>query len=690
MSLVATAPPRATLSQELNTFLVDFSVALHKHSMYPSAHPSLGPAAVRVTQRALRLLVDRPMLAFGVARHQLIIDGVATDPNQPVLRRLAEALHMHRLGAVSILPGVDSREISSAIRLLAVEVGNGIQPLGDDRSGRLNEWQHVRLHPLTLERLELVDEEPDAAVSSGEQLDHHAARLWVGLANAALAVDARAAQERVVTDPVAVAKAIDHHSGAEAYDQVIVGYLLQIADELKAGSASADGPLRRRTARLIDALDPETLQRLLAMGGDGTQRRAFVRSAASGMAVDSVVKILRAAAAASQQTISHGLLRMLSKLASHAEAGKVHTRPMADAELREQVDRLLEGWTLEDPSPEAYSRTLQHLAISGGANNPDDDESASPHEADPVRVVQIGLEVAGTGPIVERAIDQAIDDGAIKELRSLLSTPPEESASTAEVIRGRLSGARAMSSLVVQPSIDFDLIDALLPSISVDAYEVLLDTLMASENRATRRKLIDRLGRTKLDVALVIAEKLEDERWYVQRNLLLLLERLRRVPPGFSTTPWTQHPDARVRYQGVSLQLAVPAERESAIRAALGDSDPRIIRLGLVAAQTNCPAALIPQLAELTRNAQLADELRLLAVGALGKSRDDAALHALLGLVDGGKTFLRRPKLAAPTPIVVSALRALAQMWSASEAAQHFVAQARRSFTSEFRQAVRA
>ena len=111
VSSPATTAPRTTLSRELNAFLVEFSVALHKHTMYPSGHPSLAPAAARVTERALKLLEDRPMLAFGVARHQLIIDGVATDPGQPVLRRLAEVLHQHRLGAVSILPGVDSSEI---------------------------------------------------------------------------------------------------------------------------------------------------------------------------------------------------------------------------------------------------------------------------------------------------------------------------------------------------------------------------------------------------------------------------------------------------------------------------------------------------------------------------------------------------------------------------------------------------
>ena len=42
--------------------------------------------------------------------------------------------------------------------------------------------------------------------------------------------------------PAAVADAIDRHQGAEAYDQVVVGYLLQIAAELKnATGADARG-----------------------------------------------------------------------------------------------------------------------------------------------------------------------------------------------------------------------------------------------------------------------------------------------------------------------------------------------------------------------------------------------------------------------------------------------------------------
>ena len=100
------------------------------------------------------------------------------------------------------------------------------------------------------------------------------------------------------------------------------------------------------------------------MGGDQGQREQFVLDATHGMAVDAVLEIVKASADASGQTISHGLVRMLTKLATHAERGTELTRPRADIELREQVGRLLEDWRLEDPNPEAYGRVLEHLATS--------------------------------------------------------------------------------------------------------------------------------------------------------------------------------------------------------------------------------------------------------------------------------------------------------------------------------------
>src|SRR5690349_7361016 len=151
------------------------------------------------------------------------------------------------------------------------------QPLVLMTDQLLGRWDHVRLFPLTYDRLELLDN--DAEKPKENQMGAvRAAQLWVGLARAALAADSTSADSTPL-EPAVVARAIDEHQREQAYDQVIVGYMLQIANELKAGdTAGASGEsaaLQHRISRMVGALRPETLARLLDMGGDSAQRRRF-------------------------------------------------------------------------------------------------------------------------------------------------------------------------------------------------------------------------------------------------------------------------------------------------------------------------------------------------------------------------------------------------------------------------------
>ncbi|HEU4830353.1 MAG TPA: hypothetical protein VFT04_14260, partial [Gemmatimonadales bacterium] len=75
------AAPGAALSRELADFLVEFSIVLHKRSMYPPGHPHLQDSADRFVQRLNLLLQTRESVTLGVARHRLLIDAVTTDAN---------------------------------------------------------------------------------------------------------------------------------------------------------------------------------------------------------------------------------------------------------------------------------------------------------------------------------------------------------------------------------------------------------------------------------------------------------------------------------------------------------------------------------------------------------------------------------------------------------------------------------
>jgi hypothetical protein len=680
---------RAALSRELSEFLIELSIALNKHAMYPDGHPSLWPAAVAVTQRAALLLDERPSLSLGVARQQLVIEGVATDPRHPVLGDLAGRLHRHHLGAVTFTRGVTPEEVSAVLKQVAIEADRSGQPLGLGPPERLAKHEHVRLHALTYERLELVDEGREAGGLVGAQ-------LWVGLARAALAAEGSGDES---TDAVVIAKAIDGHPKSEAYDQVIVGYLLQIAEELRHTGGADALALQRRTSRLVRAMRPETLRRLVSMGGDVAQRRKFVLDATHGMAVDAVLEIVRAAAETSSEVVSSGLVRMLSKLANHAERGAEPVRPQADAALRDQVMRLLAGWKLMDPNPDGYRAALQGIAsgpATGGADaGPDDGVFA----AEARRVVETALEIGSSGPMLWRTVERALVMGELGTLLDALEAAPGTGGQVEIALWQRLTSPGIIRQLVEMEPVNFAVLDRLLPRLGAPAVEPLLDALASSESRATRRGLLDRASRLPVDIAQAVVRRLGDTRWYVQRNMLVLLDALPRLPAGFSPEPYLAHGDARVRREAVKLQLRLAREaediggegigpgREGALRAGLQDPDPRTLRIALSAVQQECPAGLVPLVVAVVEGGRAPTELRVMGVRALGRSRASQALEALLRLTRGRRSFFGRHKPPPKRPEYLAALTALATGWAADRRALDILARAAVSQDQDVRNA---
>jgi len=685
-------PERAALSRELADFLIELSIALHKHAMYPEGHALLAPAAAGVTRRAEQFLEQRPTLSLGVARQQLVIEGVATDPKHPLLAELAGRLHRHHLGAITFHRGIRSSEVADVLRTLASEADRTGQPLGLGPPERLRAWEHIRLHSLTYERLELLEEKdapPEQRADDGSRArGTQGAQLWLGLARAALVAESIGEDPAAPpTEPALIARAIDDHPRNAAYDQVIVGYLLQIADELKGAGGAEAVALRRRTSKLVGALQPATLRRLIEMGGDAAQRTKFAIDATHGLAVDAVLEIVRAMADASHKTVSDPLVRMLSKLAAHAEQGTGAARPQADEALREQVHDLLTGWTLEDPNPDPYARALQRMASAAPATATKMGEAN--HNADPVRLLQTGLEVGVLGPGAWRAVGRLVEGDAIAALVDVLEHAPSPPAGAdLAPVWERITAPETVRRLAVRDPPDFGTLDRLLPRLPLPSFESLLDALAASESRTTRRGLLERLARAPREMGSAVVTRLGGQQpWYVVRNLLVVLDALPALPEGFSSAPFATHPDARVRREALKLSLKVPAERERALIGALRDPDPRTARQALSAALDNCPPAAVPLVAGVARDARAASELRVLAIKVLGRAREPAALAGLLALADGGTTWRGRPKLPARSLELVAAVMALAAGWSGDPRARAVLALAAASKDPEVRNA---
>lgn len=721
-------PERGTLSRELIDFLIELSIALQKFAIYPAGHPMLATTVARLEQRLAPLLDLSDTVSLGVARNQLVIEGIATDEHHAVLRDLAQRLHDHHLGAVKIIRGVHPDELREFLVTLGVEHGKDATPVGLLPEAELPSWSHLRLYPLAYEHLELLDEEEDTSAPASERQrgagsgGARAARLWVGLARAALAgggagrarssrpaialetlegvkpgssddgaADASPesareeaeAEEHAAADPEAVARAIDEHQREAAYDQVIVGYLLQIADELRTAEGRDAVALRGRVSRLVGSMKPQTLRTLLSMGNDASQRRRFVLDATQGLAVDAVLELLRAAADVSHQTISHSMLRLLSKLATHAEGDTGERRVDADEALRENVRMLVGQWTLADPNPDAYRAVLEGMSRSQPA------PAATTHPTHPVedeRLLQMALEVGVAGESTWRSLEALVSTGRIATVIAMLNRAPRPAV--AEQVWERLASLDRVRAMLDARQPDWATIERLVVKMGLGAADVLVDVLDGTDDGRRQTQIVSILAKLGDDAGALVVRRLAGARPETQGQLLALVGRLGQTPEGLDLFQWMRNPSPTVRREAIKLLCRRPDAREAAITAGLLDADDRTVLVALNEATVECPRSVVSILMSRVDRDDIAAPLRALAIRAAASVRSpDVVEWVLRFTMVGRKSFFGGERLPPKSPELLAALGALGTWWRNDSRAAGVLARALKSSDPEIRSA---
>lgn len=710
----------ATLSRELSDFLVELSIAMQKHAIYPVGHPLLNHAVDGVMRKIALLLVDRQSLSIGIARRQLIIEGVGTDPEHPLLKELAGRLHKHHLGAIKFSKGMEREELGDALSTIAVdpERSEG-EALGDKADELSVRWANVRLYALNYERLQLLyegnDTEGDIRVKRGAG-NARAAQLWVGMARAAMMLDEDAELDSDAMNPLVIAEAIDKRQQEEAYDQVIVGYLLQIADELKKQDGGREAlDLQKRISDLVKQLSPATLKKLLQMGGDHGQRRRFLLNASQGMTVDAVLDLVNASAADGKQSISHSMMRLFSKLSNYAENDSdAMRRAHAESSVREHMTKLISEWNLDDPNPTAYGRVLQHMASSSKA------ESTNPLlECEPERILQMGFELSTGGPRFDNALDALLNSARLETTLDLLDNAPDKEF--AESVWGYLDSKDILWSALGEARIDFVVLDRLVRRKRLSAIEPILDVAERTTDPRVREKLLEVLLTLGEEIGPFLARRIESSRADVQKDLFLLAGKLKNMPGNFDVSRFLLHTDSVVRREAVRLLLQFVETREQAIVAGVSDSDERAIFYALQAAQEGgCSAHALGIVRQRIEKGDLDGSLTTLAIRVLastdtsatpvlsGRGRTSQMMRALeikdAGTVAaaGKKTlnwliarvaergFFGRWKLKPKSPEMLAAIGALSSYWNQAPEAQAIIALALKLNDPEIKKAMGA
>jgi hypothetical protein len=366
---------------------------------------------------------------------------------------------------------------------------------------------------------------------------------------------------------------------------------------------------------------------------------------------------------------------MLQKLTHHAETGRGQRRAIAEGAVRDQITQLIRGWSLKDPNPGEYGAALEALASTGPMYSVSPEARFKP---EPMRMFQMALEVDAFGEPVERAVEALIDGGSIRWVVNTLSEADAPDAAGA--IWDYLCSPERFDAVLRAEPIDAEVLDAMLKRLGDAAIEPMLDVLAESGSQQTRRVLLDRIVKLGPAVGPLAMKRLEDPRWFVQRNALSILGELPEPPPGFDAAKFLQNADARVRRESVKLSLRVGTGRDRAVCAALADSDPRTVRMGLAAAMESCPVAAVPLIVK-RATSKVAEEIRILAVNVLGTCGYPSAAEALLQMTAPRKTLLG-VKLPQKSRVFLAALSAL-RNYSSDKRVVQVLAAAKKSRDSD-------
>ena len=662
--------PDAALSRELADFLVEFSIVLHKRAMYPAGHPFLQSSAVRFADRLERLLELRETITFGVARNKLVIESVTTDPSNALLRDLAQRLHRHQLASIGFSLGATVDEIDRLLTALSLDPDRGDGPLGR-RLETTEQWEHIQLRTTGYARLALRETPTE---SEPEKRD-----FWLELAKAALEGrhESDAAGD---VDPLIVTNAGERGGQSTEYDSVVLDYLAQIAEERSGRGGIGEERLRRRVSQLLNALDPESLKRLLEAGADHARLNRTRLDESKTLAVDAVVSVLEAAARSDGHTISHYLLRILHKLARQPKTDEEAVRTEADADLRRNVARLISDWQLADPNPGTYTLILEgmvrEMPVLGAF------ESAT--RCDPDLVLRMAVEVGSAGRAACAAAEILSTTDRVQRVAEILGAA--QSPEVADFIWAHVATPERLRVELEAELPDQSVVQILAARLGDRAVEPLLDALARATGRSSRAALMKHLYKLGPDAAHPAAERLPGAPWYFQRNILLLIGQWRTWPEGFTPLPYVLEGDVRVRREAVKLMLASPEHRATAITLALRDTDDGIVTLALSAVADSCPPDALPLVERVATTQGRDSRVRVQAVRALARIGSAAAVPALVGLVQARRRWLRSP-LAPKSPEVLAAIAALANRWRNDPQAAALLSHARRHPDADIRNA---
>ncbi|KAA0895166.1 HEAT repeat domain-containing protein [Oryzomonas rubra] len=663
-------PARAIDTKLLASLIIELNISLRYFKSYPAGHPIINASLNKVVALYAQLMNAHDEIVIAAAKNALLVENASLDKSNLVFRDFAGALFEHGIGALIFHKGLNVEELRSFNLILGLKreelsAQGGIE--------KVWEQSHITALDMRAIRYDLFSATDDDALTGSLKMEQSGEGLWERFARGLLggSLGFGDADDAAGIDPKQLAQALNRRyreSGAREDDE----YIDIFADLIEPEEGGREDATNRhipgsRIAAFVANLDPGLRRTFLSKSFDiGVLGTHSALEDILGHMPDHVIAGILDDIGSNRVTVSPAIMTLLQRLSLHSASGAHDSLPFSP-NAQEKLRIIFSEHAAEEPRSQNDGVTALPRPSSGVALPSSRQELCLLRET-----MQAGWLENCVGQIILRLVTAADDPAETESLAQnlgdmcgyLLQTgdyhqllgiieqanspalPPAFREHLTERFCRRDFLEEVLNGLTTWGKSRFEDIRLLVETIGTPFIGPLLDSLAEEENMSLRRFMMDCLLEFGPAAKESILARLDDQRWYYLRNLLIMLRSLDdpEIVPHIRPLVMSRNPKVRQDALRTLLSYNDPvAERQLLRDLESNDKEVRLAAIGM-AEKSRSPDVFRKLLAIVAKSglSQLDLELKSTAIASLKEMGREEALPELLKVL--GSVNLIRAK----------------------------------------------
>jgi hypothetical protein len=607
-STTATVLDAAIERQQAITFVTDLIVCRHHIQSYPESHPIVAAALQKTIASLAPLIIERKPFTLGISRRGVLLKSEVLGPELVKFKDFA--ILLASFGIITISFNADLR--AEDIHLLSGIVSRPRMEVWET-GGIIHAFTAAGIKTINVQAIDpsvFILTDDFSSGTGGDPWDIFVRKLLKGFFSVS-----REKMEQLISGPPAeLAKDFDAIL-ADIPEEAHCQTIKILADFFTAtgqrqGIQGFSEDALDKIASFITGISPRLRRDFILNICNSTRTMSgFSERLLQRLPGDALLEAMHSVASHGEN-IPEMILKIMQKLSAHAETTPALDAAITGAGSAEKVRSLLRESSLEEFVPLIYQKTLMTI-LASDTLPPEETQHLNElretlaNDCLEAKISDIIAEIIKVIPLAERG------DGIMRNLVTLMShyLANRDFGSLEQTCRMFADGVSTNDCTVFfDPGFVQEILDSasllgrenhqnirsLIKTVGQPFVVPLMERLFAETNRSLRRFWFDCLGDLGEMVRGAALERLNDERWFVIRNLIILLRSFSDQDVQRQVRRFVNHSHPKVRLEAMKnlvcyrdpkvdnlllqdLQSVDPARKLAAVQIAEMTSNPEIV-----------------------------------------------------------------------------------------------------------------